>query len=236
MNGCMRFGTVVLFLASMAGGSGCMTRAIALKEHKPGVAARPASALKGKSVYIAKFAYAPAEAAATSMPAAQEPEGYTYIKMASEDEKAWDRDVRELKKTFTKSPEARIGSVRNGYGMVMGGVYRLNDPGEWMRECLALDVAAQGAKVVASESEADLSVSGTIDWLFVDCYMKYWADLLTRVSLKARGKAPVERTLHTSGGQMSWSSSSFEFYQPLRQCMQKFSLLTLSEMEKAAQP
>ena len=236
MNGWMRLGTAALFLSALAGGSGCATRAIALKEYKPGVEARPASALKGKAVYIAKFAYSPAEAAAGSMPAAQEPEGYQYVKMEKGDEKAWDRDVRELKKSFKKSPEFRIGSVRNGYGMVMGGVYRLNDPGEWMRECLALDVAAQGARVVASEGEADLSVSGTIDWLFVDCYMKYWADLLTRVSLKARGKAPVERTIHTSGGQMSWSSSSFEFYQPLRQSMQKLSSLALSEMEKAVQP
>lgn len=229
---------MILGLAVVAGTSGCATsgRFVALKEYQPNAPARGASSLKGKSVYIAKFAYAPVKPAKGSMPKVQDPAGYAYVKLSKEQEKQWDLDFKALRKGFQKSDAVKIGAVRNGYGMTMSGVFALNDPGEWIRECLAREVTAQGATVVPDESGADLCVSGTVTWLYVDAYMKVWADLLANVSVKAKNKAPAEATYHTTGSQSAWSSSSFEFYQPIRQSLQKFMLAVLPDLEKAVQP
>jgi len=117
--------------------------------------------------------------------------------------------------------------------MPMSGVYVLNDPGQWIKECIEMESAAQGALIVDDPSEADLVVSGDIIWLEADGYGSYFSDLVIAATLTPRNGTPIKKTLHTHGKQMAWSSSSFEFYQPVRRSQQRMTMHLMSEMENA---
>jgi nucleoside phosphorylase len=84
----------------------------------------------------------------------------------------------------------------------------------------------------SQEADADLTVGGTIMFLKIDIYMKYWADLIVNVELKQRNKEATNLSLHTTGGRVAWTASSWEYYQPLRECQQKFSRVLIGDMEQ----
>jgi hypothetical protein len=97
-----------------------------------------------------------------------------------------------------------------------------------------MDLREQGAKIVErpEAGDATVSIEGSIRYFKIDIYMKYWADLIVEVRLKVKDKPLVERTIHTTAGQAAWSSSSFEYYQSIRQCQQKLSRALIDEIEK----
>ena len=219
----------------MAIGSGCATsgRYIAFREFQPSTEQAAASPLQGKSVYVEKFAYEPYAGRKRPPTITEEPPGFTYHKMSKEDKALWNQEVKTLRPAFHKSDANRVGFVRNGFGAAMSGVFTLNDPGDWLKQCIELELKQQGATVAAAPENADLAVGGKIIWLEVDMYMQYWADLITDFAITPRGGPPVERTIHTHGSQGAWSSSSFEYYQPVRMCLQKTYLLLQPEIDKA---
>jgi len=223
-------------LVVLAIGSGCAnmtTRRVALKEFNTCIPKNRYSSIQGKTVHVAKFTYARNEAVMKTAPAPHEPMGYSYQKFTKEEIKKWDKEQKPLSKGFAKSDANKIGVVRNGYGIPCGGVYVLNDPGEWMKACIEMEVTNQGGRVVPDEKSADVSVSGTITWLAIDMYMKYWSDLIVNVKVTANGKT-TEETLHTYGQKTAWSASSFEFYDPIRQCLQQQLHLILQNIEKTS--
>jgi hypothetical protein len=119
----------------------------------------------------------------------------------------------------------------------MSHIYAMNDPADWLRETLAMDLQAQGANVVTSEKckSSDVALGGNIAFLRVDSYMKVWADLVVNLELKLKDQ--VQRsTLHTDGGGMNWIGGTGEFYQPLRESRQKFSFLVTREILKFTKP
>lgn len=87
----------------------------------------------------------------------EQPPGFIFVPLTSEQSQAWSQEFKAAKKTSTKADWRQIGNVRNGFGMVMSHVYALNDPGAWPADTLKMDLESQGAKVV------DASQSGTAD-------------------------------------------------------------------------
>jgi hypothetical protein len=216
--------------------AGCATsgRYVALKEFSSPRSSEENSPLKGRTVYVKPFVSAFNIDDKLPDKNTIEPPNYTYVKLTKEETKLWDNEVNQRKKTMTKADWPQIGYVRNGFGMVMSKVYALNDPGVWLTETLKADLQKLGARVVdtSQEADAEISVGGTIRYFKIDIYMSYWADLVVDVQLKPRTKAVTTRSLHTKAGQAAWSSSSFEYYQSLRQCQQKFSRLVIADMEQ----
>src|SRR5262249_18597031 len=146
--------------------------------------------------------------------------------------KTWDQEFHALKKTPAQADLREIGSLRNMFGMVMSHVYALNDPGGWLVETLKLDLERQGATVgdASQADSADLCLSGTIQFCRVDIYMKIWGDLVVDLELKPKGSDASRKVLHTNGGRVAWVASTAEFFQPLRECRQKFSWLVTREI------
>ncbi len=112
-------------------------------------------------------------------------------------------------------------------------MYALNDPGTWLADTLKADLQKLGARVVdpSQEADADISVWGTIRYFKADIYMSMWSDLVVDTQLKAKAKTATTRPIHTRAAQTAWTGSSFEYYQSLRQCQQKFSRLVIADME-----
>jgi hypothetical protein len=216
--------------------TGCATsgRYVALKEFSSPRSAEENSPLKGHTVCVKPFVSAFSIDDLLPDKNTVEPASYTYVKLTEEETKMWNNEVNQRKKTMTKADWPQIGYVRNGWGMIMSKVYALNDPGVWLTDTLKADLQKLGARVVdpSQEADAEISVGGTIKYLKIDIYMSYWADIIVDVQLKPRTKAATTRALHTKAGQVAWSSSSFEYYQSLRQCQQKFSRLVIADMEQ----
>ena len=227
---------VVLPLALVLVAAGCATsgRYVALKEFSAPKPAEDNSPLKGHTVCIKPFASTFNIDDKLPDKDTTEPASYTYVKPTKEEAKLWDAEVNQRKKTSTKADWPQIGYVRNGFGMVMSKVYALNDPGAWLADTLKADLEKLGATVVepSKEADADVTVSGTIKYFKVDIYMSMWSDLIVDVQMKTKAKAATTMPFHTRAAQAAWSGSSFEYYQSVRQCQQKFSRLAIAEMEK----
>lgn len=210
--------------------SGCATsgRYIVFKEYQPNLPAKE-SKLKGKTVYIGSVSF---ERNATRKDQTKpvDPPGFEFRRMSSEEKAKWNQEFKLLRKNFIKSDDNRVGSLRNGYGMVMSGIFALNDPAVWFKECLEAELKAKGATLGATPEGSDLQVSAAIVWLDVDAYMKAWADLVVDVNINGNGIPPRQKTLHAGGASMSWSSSSFEFYNVVRESEQKIMQLIIEDL------
>jgi hypothetical protein len=163
------------------------------------------------------------------------PKNYVTVKTSREEEKMWDDEVNQRKKTGTEADWLQIGSVRNQYGMKMGKVYALDDPGVGLADMLKADLQKLGAHVVdaSQEADAEISVGGTIKYLISDNYSGCcYAYLEVDVQLKPRAQAATTRSFYTGAKQVNWTHSNSEHYQPLRRCQQKFSRLVIADMEQ----
>ncbi|MBI3853674.1 MAG: hypothetical protein HY298_25805 [Verrucomicrobia bacterium] len=226
--------TMVIF------GAGCATngRHVFLKEYQSSVPQRSDLPLKGKTICIKGFQSVATLAKPDPTSKPEQPAEYTYIPFAAADSKTWQQEGDALQKRTSKADWREIGNVRNGFGMVLSHVYALNDPGTWLADSLKMDLESLGAKVVGpSDSDsADLCVSGTIQFCRVDIYMKIWGDLVVDLELQTKNHNPSHFLLHTDGGTVAWVGATSEFYKPLRESRQKFSLLTTREIVKALNP
>lgn len=215
--------------------TGCATngRYVLLKEYSAsGPTAQP---LQGATICIKPFHCASNLTSPDPTTQSEQPEQFKYVEFTAEENKNWDHEFRALKKSTTQADWREIGNLRNLFGMVMSHVYALNDPGAWLADTLKMDLEGQGAKVVeaAQADSADLCLSGTVQFCRVDMYMKIWGDLVVDLELQPKDGDVSHKTLHTSGGQVAWVGSTSEFYQPLRECRQKFSHLASREVIKA---
>jgi hypothetical protein len=227
---------MVLALAIVLAGAGCATsgRYVALKEFSPPRAPDQNSPLNGRAICVKPFVSAFSINDKLQDEKAVEPPNYSYVKLTKEETELWDKEVDQRKKTSTKKDWLQIGYVRNMVGIVMSKVYALNDPGVWLTDTLKANLQSLGARLIDTPQEADaeVSVRGTIKYFKVDMYMTYAADLVVDVELKPRTKAVMSRSLHTKAGKVAWSGSSFEFYQSLRECQQKFLRLVIADIEQ----
>jgi len=228
--------TMALPLAVMLAGAGCATsgRYVVLKEFSSPRSSEENSPLKGHTVCVEPFVSAFNINDQLPDKNTIEPPNYSYVKMTREETQMWDNEDKRLRMTANKADWPQIGYVRNGFGKVLSRVYALEDPGAWLTDTLKADLQKLGARVVdkSQEGDAEITVGGAIKYLKIDVYMSYWADLVVDVQLKPRTKAPTTLSLHTKAGQAAWSSSSFEYYQSLRQCQQKFSRLVIADIEQ----
>jgi hypothetical protein len=228
--------TKMLLLAAMMTGAGCATsgRYVVLKEFSPPTPSQENSPLKGHTLCVKPFASGFSINDKLPDKNTTEPPNYTYVRMTKEETKMWDDEDTLLRKTMKKSELPQIGYVRNGFGAVMSKVYALNDPGLWLTDTLKADLEKLGARVVDApqEAEAEITLGGTINYFKIDVYMSYWADLIVDVQLKPKTKPATTRSIHTKAGRGAWSSSSFEYYQSLRECQQKFSRLVITNLEQ----
>jgi hypothetical protein len=216
------------------GGTGCATngRYVLLKEYAATGQSADSCSLQGATICLKGFATAPELTSPDPASKPEQPDQFKFVDYAGEQEKAWSKESKALKKNTTKEQWRDIGSVRNLFGMVMSHVYALNEPGSWLTESLKLDLERQGAKVVdASQAEsADVVISGTVQFCRVDIYMKIWSDLVVDVELQPKNGAVQKRQFHTAGGTAAAFASTAEFYKPLRESRQKCSWLVSREI------
>jgi hypothetical protein len=231
-------GTLLLLLPVMLmlAGTGCATsgRYIALKEFSQPKPVADVSPLKGRTICVKAFFNRFNIDDKLPDKEVIEPANYQYVHLTREEAKLWSQEVNQRKKTSTKADWPQIGYVRNGFGAVMSKVYALNDPATWLTDTLKADLQNLGARVVDApqEAEAEVSVGGAIKYFKIDMYMAYWADVIVETQLQAKSKPVQTRSVHTKAGQAAWSSSSFEYFQSLRQCQQKFSRTVIGDLEQ----
>lgn len=220
--------------------TGCATngRRVLLKEYAPTLTGRPDSPLKGATICLVPFQeeFNIKEKAPTDPP--NEPPPFPFVKMADDAERSWNAEVEARVRSSSERDWKEIGNLRNGFGMIMSQVYAVNPVNEWLRQALKLDLEAAGAKVVDASQAADavLTVDGVIRYFKIDIYMAYKADLVVALQLKRKDKPVTPVTLYTRAGQTAWSGSSYEFFQSIRLCQQKFSRVLIAEIEKVLQP
>ncbi|HRI12395.1 MAG TPA: hypothetical protein PLX89_05265 [Verrucomicrobiota bacterium] len=233
-----RWTLVATLVVLGAGSTGCATngRQVLLKEYGPTVP-EVASALNGKTICIKRFECAPSLTAVPPTTPPIEPAGFKFEELPGAQDKVWGKELEAAQKSVPKADWREIGNLRNGFGMTLSHVYALNDPGAWLADTLRMDLEKQGAKVVPPEEaeNADVCVSGDIQFCRVDIYMKIWGDLVVELAVTRKGRDTVKTVLHTEGGTVAWVASEGEFYKPIRECRQKFSWLALQEIAKLVQ-
>jgi hypothetical protein len=233
----MRTTMLMLIAVGTIAVTGCATsgRYVLLKEYSPTVPAKVNSPLDGVTVSIQNFQEEFNIKDKIPNGDLDEPVGFPFTKMTASDERAWNQELKALKKSSLKKDWREIGNVRNGFGAVLSKVYAVNPAGEWLTNALKLDLEAQGARVIddAHAADATVSVDGAIRFFKIDMYMAYKSDLVVTMQLKVKDKPPIPLTIHTRAGGTAWSSSSYEYFQCIRLNQQKFSRVLIDEIEKA---
>jgi len=158
--------------------------------------------------------------------------------LTREQDKLWDTEMKALRKQTKEASWTKIGNMRNGFGMVMSHVYALNDPATWLAEALKFDLEAQGAKVVdaSQSSDADVSVSGTIQLFREDMFMTVNASLAIDLDVQPRKGDARHKQIHTHGATAAMLASEGEYFHALRDARQKFSILAIREISQATKP
>lgn len=226
-----------LLFAALSLLAACATRRVlVLDEFQPRAAAAPASALAGKSVFVEVSAGSDLMNTDVRKGASltEPPSGYAFSEMNEADVERWDDLVTTARKAGSKEVWSSVGWMRNGYGMHLADIFSVDPPAVFLEETLKRELQAQGATLASSAGEADLVVKGELRYFKVDIYMKYWADVVVDWEYSPRGGQPVRQTRHTHGETTAWTSSAWEFYQPLRQCEQEMMWLVLEDLEGVA--
>jgi len=233
-----RFGchlSLLLLIATL--GTGCVTngRRVLLKEYGPSVPTVAGGALNGVTICLKGFTCAPSLIALEEKSEAEEPSPFAYMDMPRNHDKTWDTEMKSLQKNCKDSDLKEIGNMRNGFGMVMSHVYVLNDPAVWLADSLKYDLEAQGAKVVdASQAgTADVTVSGTIQLCRTDMYMTVNGDLVVDLEVQPKEGELRKKRIHTHGATAAFLASEGEYFHSLRDARQKFSLITMRQIEQA---
>jgi hypothetical protein len=103
---------------------------------------------------------------------------------------------------------------------------------------LKFDLEAQGAKVVdaSQSSDADVSVSGTIQLFREDMFMTVNASLAIDLDVQPRKGDARHKQIHTHGATAAMLASEGEYFHALRDARQKFSILAIREISQAIKP
>ena len=209
-----------------------------LKEYGPSIPVLTNASLKGATVYIKGFTCAPDLIGLELKTKPEEPTPFKYTSFTRDQDKLWDKEMKDLQKSTKEADWTKIGNMRNGFGMVMSHVYALNDPARWLAEALKLDLEAQGAKVVdaSQSSDADVSVSGLIQLFREDMYVTVNASLVIDLDVQPRKGDVRRKQIHTHGATAAMLASEGEYFHALRDARQKFSILTIREISQAMKP
>lgn len=226
----------VLAIAVIASGCATSGRHVLLQEYQPTVPSATGASLSGIKVCVQPLQSSLQEDYDLEAVPVVEPTAYEYQPMDQAQEKRWDQDKAARKKATEKTDWIKIGYLRNMFGAVMSYIYALNDPAMWLTAVLKMDLQNQGMQIIDQPQPDAFVITGNIQFLRIDMYMKNWADLVVDLEMTPPQGPPVRRCLHTSAGQTAWSSSSFEFYQSIRQCQQKLSWLVIQDLEKMVRP
>lgn len=217
--------------------SGCVTngRRVLLKEYGPSVPVLTNASLQGSTVCIKGFTCAPDLISLELKTKPEEPSGFKYRDLTREQDKLWDKEMKELQKKTKETDWTKIGNMRNGFGMVMSHVYALNDPAAWLAEALKYDLEAQGAKVVdaSQSSDADVSIAGIVQLFREDMYVTVNASFVIDLDVQPKQGEPRRRQIHTHGATGAMLASEGEYFHALRDARQKFSVLTIQEISRA---
>lgn len=230
----------LLLFAAIIFCTGCVTngRRILLKEYGPSVPVAAEGSLKGVTVCLKGFQSAPDLISLELKNKPEEPAGFKYADFTREQDKRWDAEMKAVQKQTKEANWIKIGNMRNGFGMVMSHVYALNDPAAWLNESMKFDLEAQGARVVDASraSDADVSVSGTIQLCREDMYMTVNASLVVDLEVQPKKGEPRRKQIHTRGATAAMLASEGEYFHALRDARQKFSILATREILRATKP
>lgn len=231
-----RFGWICmtcLALPLIMGSCAFDDRVMLMKEYESSLPPELAPSLAGRAICIAGFTDTTEISKKwDASEGVEAPAAFEYREMESDEEERWDDDLEQIKATTSKEDYVVVGWVRNGFGMHTADVLSVNSPAEWLAQVLALELEGQGARIVPEE-QAEIVISGTIRYRKVDIYMNNWADVVVDFELQPRGEARIAKSIHATGGQTAWSSSSYEFYRAFRRCQQRLVWCLIPEIESA---
>jgi hypothetical protein len=228
-------------IAVMLLSTGCVTngRRVLLKEYGPSVPESAGGKLQGVTICVKEFTSAPDLMALETKLKPEEPLPFKYTKQTREEDQAWSKEMKALKKQTPKKAElAKIGNMRNGFGMVLSHIYALNDPAAWLTESLKYDLEAQGAKVVgpSEEANADVSVSGILQMCRADMYVVVDGNLFIDLEVQPKTGQARRRQVYTHGATAAMLASEGEYFHAFRDARQKFSIITAREIVAAVNP
>ena len=212
----------------------CTPPPLYLKKFGPTIPTR-AEGLKGKTVYVAPFEdKTDPDADLGDSKALDDPSGFKTKKLDASFEATWEKERDAKAEQIPEEKYIQVGGVRNSFGMTVQDVMSVNSPAEWLSESLAVELQAQGAKLVKSPAEADVAVSGVVKYVYFDQYMATWCNAVVELKITPRGGLTKQVRIHTSGGGGPFDDSPYEQYEILTQCEQRFSVHALENISEAA--
>lgn len=220
--------------------TGCVTggRRVLLREYGPSLPASSGVTLSGVTICLRDFVCATNLVSPDPQSKPAEFTTYEYVNLTTEQDRRWNGEMKALQKQPAPAGERQIGNMRNAFGMVMSHVYALNDPAAWIAEGLKFDLESQGAKVVAADqaSQADVTISGTVQLCRADMYMMINGTLVVDLVVQPRQGPARQSSLHTQGSTLAVLASEGEYFHALRECRQKFSILASREIMQTLKP
>ena len=129
-----------------------------------------------------------------------------------------------LKVTDERPNKARIGNVRNAFGMETADVVTKNDVAAWVAGALRHDLEALGYRVDASKAgtgEGAVQLEARVVEVYCDVYMTYDGDVTLDVTFATPGRPPSNKYYKGAGSVgVNWAATAESYSESLARALQ----------------
>ena len=126
--------------------------------------------------------------------------------------------------TDERPNKARIGNVRNAFGMDTANVVTNDDVAAWVAGALRHDLAAGGYSVDTSGAgagEGTVQLEARVIEVYCDVYMTYDGDVTLDVTFTAPGRPPLEKYYEGAGSVgVNWAATAESYAESLARALQ----------------
>jgi hypothetical protein len=140
-----------------------------------------------------------------------------------------------------RATTARIGNVRNTFGMDTADVVTQDDVRSWVEGALTQELRNAGYAVIADQGSAAsgeaIRLNAEIIKVHCDVYMTYDGEVSMAVTLSAKDQAPLARNYEGSGGVgLNWAATADSYAQSLALALQNAISQVLVDLAQYQKP
>lgn len=133
-------------------------------------------------------------------------------------------EMRVIPFVDTRPDKARVGEVRNGFGMVTADVRIKNDAGRWVTDALLAELRGCGIDATAVTSEdagpAEYLVTGKLTEFHTSMYMRYKTRIKLELSVTRGGASILAREYTGRANKLAVTASAGEYQDVMRAALQ----------------